>query len=402
MDLTSDHPFWKVKSGLVANYPPLGSDLRCDIAVLGAGITGALVAEALTADGHDVIVLDGRDAASGSTCASTALLQYEVDTHLVDLAAMHGPEAAALAYRACHESIDRIEELVLRLGLDDCSFTRKPSVYLASHKRDVPVLQREMEARRAIGIEVEFWDAPGIESRFDFSRPAALHSVQAAEVDAYRLTHGLLAEVLRRGSRVHDRTRVKRLDYDAAGVLLGTDRGFTVHAKRVVVAMGYETETLFDTAGLVNLNSSFAIASEPLGEVPGWWRRCLLWETARPYPYLRSDSDGRALIGGEDVPFRNAAARDRLVHRKCRKLEQQFREWFPNATMETAYSWAGTFGETADGLAYIGTFHRHPLCFFALGFGGNGVTYSKVAADILRETVRGKDHPYSRVFRFDR
>lgn len=403
MDLTSDHAYWRLKNGILANYPSLDRDRSCDIAILGAGITGSLIAEALSADGHQVIVLDGREAATGSTSASTALLQYEIDTHLVELTARYGQERARTAYRACHDAIDLLEQRILSLGLHYCLFTRKDSVYLASRARDVEPLKAEGEARRQAGIAVEEWSPADIAARFSFQAPLALHSRQAAETDAYRLAHGLLAVLRSRGGEIYDRTRVKAIEVDAAGVLLRTERGPSVRAKRVVVAMGYETETLFDTAGLVDLRSSYAMASEPLPEeVPGWWQRCLLWETARPYFYLRGDCDGRAIIGGEDSSFRNPAARDRLVHRKAHLLEKRFRKMFPAVPLESAYAWAGTFGETEDGLAYIGSYRKHPLCYFALGFGGNGIVYSVVAAEVIRTALKGQEHPWAAPFRFER
>lgn len=402
MDLTSEHPYWRVRSGIIANYPPLDSDRSCDIAILGAGITGSLVGEALSADGHEVILLDERDVATGSTCASTALLQYEIDTHLIDLIALHGESRARMAYQACYEAIDLLEERVARLGLETCNFTRKDSVYLASRRRDVPVLKAEAEARRQAGIEVNDWAAADVMDHLGFTRPHALHSAQGAEVDAYRLAHGMLAEIRSRGGLVFDRTKVKGVEFDATGAILRTDRDFSIRAKRIVVAMGYETQSLFETAGFVDLRSTFALASEPLEEVPGWWRRCLLWETARPYFYLRGDSDGRAIIGGEDLPFRNAAARDRLVKRKGKLLEKRFKELFPLARMEPAFAWGGTFGETKDGLPYIGTYRKHPLCYFALGFGGNGITYSVTAAEIIRADLAGTAHRHADAFRFDR
>ena len=54
MDLDSGYPFWTVKNGLMHPFPPLGRDLRCDVLVIGAGITGALVADTLHARGHAV------------------------------------------------------------------------------------------------------------------------------------------------------------------------------------------------------------------------------------------------------------------------------------------------------------------------------------------------------------
>ncbi|WAC19386.1 FAD-dependent oxidoreductase [Luteolibacter sp. SL250] len=401
MNLTSEHPFWSVRNGILSTYPPLLENGSCEVLVLGAGITGALVTEALAADGHDVITLDARDVGRGSTSASTALLQYEVDTHLVDLIARHGRRMGELAYMACHESIDILERRIQASSID-CDFLRKDSVYLASREKDWPVLREEGEARRKIGIQVAEWDATEVAAKFGFYRPGALHSVQAAEVDAYRLTHGLLQAATARGGRIFDRTAATEINHHAGGVTVTTDRGTSVRARKVVVATGYEASELFDTGRFVNLNSSFAIASEPIPDAEPWWRRCLLWESARPYFYLRGGAGGRAIFGGEDVPFRNAKARDRVLPAKADKLAARFRDFFPAIRMEPAFEWAGTFGETEDGLAYIGPYNKHPDCLFALGFGGNGITYSVIAAEIIRSHLKGKKHRYAGVFRFDR
>src|SRR4051812_33294376 len=131
MDLASPHPFWPLKNGLLSVYPTLKQDIRCEVAVIGGGITGSLVAHHLVEAGMDVVLLDKREVAMGSTSASTSLLQYEIDTHLTDLKTIVGEADAEASYRVCYESIDKIERLVRNLG-DDCGFQRKKSVYLAS------------------------------------------------------------------------------------------------------------------------------------------------------------------------------------------------------------------------------------------------------------------------------
>src|SRR3546814_4620739 len=103
MDLNSGYPWWTVRNGLPCQFPPLRADLRCDVAVIGGGISGALVADEFAAHGHEVVLVDGRDIGWGSTAASTALLQYEIDTPMMELAARFGEDAAVLAYRACVE-----------------------------------------------------------------------------------------------------------------------------------------------------------------------------------------------------------------------------------------------------------------------------------------------------------
>jgi glycine/D-amino acid oxidase-like deaminating enzyme len=385
MDLISPHPFWPLKNGLLGTYPSLKEDVRCEVAVVGGGITGALVADHLVRAGMDVVLLDKREVAGGSTSASTSLLQYEIDTHLTDLKEMVGEEDAEAAYRVCLEAIGKIERLVKGLG-GDCGFQRKKSVYLASSVDDIEPLRAEFLARRQAGIEVDLLSETEISSLFSFSRPAGLLSHQAAEVDCFRLTHWLLDRAQREG--------------DDDGVSLTTPHG-VVRARTVVFATGYEAVVELPK-DIVTLKSSFALASEPLESFDGWYEQCLLWETARPYFYLRTTDDGRALIGGEDDPFKNAVRRDALVPKKSERLAKRFREMFPKINLEVAWAWAGTFGETKDGLAYIGHVRQLPNCFFTLGFGGNGITYSIIAAEIIRDALLGRPNADSRLFRFDR
>ena len=400
MDLVSPRPFWPLKNGLLSVYPPLKRDLSCDVVVLGAGITGAFIAQSLAEEGLEIIVLDKRDVCAGSTSANTALLQYELDTSLVELTRRIGRPDAEQVYRVCYDSIAAIEHLVSRHGMR-CVYQGRKSVYLASRPSDAPLLREECTARRAAGIDIECWDEAEVRAHFSFSRPAALVSRQAAELDSHRLAHALLAQAARMGARIFDRTVVEKYQADTDAVRLQTDRGCKVVARQAVFATGYESQA-FLPRRIVKLRSTYALASEPLEEFPGWWERCLIWEAARPYLYLRTTDDNRALVGGEDDAFRNPARRDRRVNPKTDLLASRFAEMFPAIELEVAFRWAGTFGETKDGLPYIGQIRQMPHCHFALGFGGNGITYSLIAAEIIRDVLLARPNRNAHLFGFDR
>jgi glycine/D-amino acid oxidase-like deaminating enzyme len=400
MDLKSGTPFWPIKDGLLATYPSLKQDLCCDVAIVGGGISGALAAHHLAEAGVDTLVLEKRDIAYGSTSASTSLLQYEIDTHLYELIDMIGERDAVRAYRVCLEALAKAERLIASLG-DDCEFERKTSLYIASRKRDVQSLKREFETRRRFGFHLDLLGLADIEARFSFSAPAALLSYDAAQLDAYRLTHQLFHKATSLGARIFDRTEMVSYEQYDGGVLLTTDRGCRVRARKLVFATGYESQSyLKRRAG--KLKNTYALVSEPLEEFAGWHDQCLIWETARPYFYLRTTADGRAIIGGQDDSFHSPLKRDRSVERKSDKLSERFRAMFPAIDLEVAYAWAGTFGETKDGLAYIGATDEVPNVYFILGYGGNGVTYSLVAAEIIRDLVLGRPNPDAALFSFDR
>ncbi|SFH54614.1 NAD(P)/FAD-dependent oxidoreductase [Planctomicrobium piriforme] len=401
MDLKSTYPFWPIKNGLPATYPFLKEDVTCDVVILGAGITGTLVADELSKRGLGVVLLDRRDVGQGSTAATTGLLQYEIDVPLCDLIELVGKETAERAYRLCLDSISQLETLAAECKGEVAGFDRKTSIYVASRKRHVQELEREQAARYAAGIPSEFLTGDELQDRYGLNFPVALVNQTAAVCDAFGMTHGLLQNCLQRGAKVFDRTDAVRIRQRQDKVEVTTDRGPTVFARHIIFATGYESQNQLRKP-VAKLKSTYAFVSQPLEEMPGWNEKWLLWESARPYLYLRTTQDRRVLLGGEDDPFRDPARRDRSIPRKTQKLLKRVSELFPKMPLEPEYAWAGTFGETKDGLPYIGASPDRPWAWFALGFGGNGITFSAVAAKILADLIVGDDCPDAELFRFDR
>ena len=401
MDLTSGAPFWIVRDGLPAVYPKLKQDRRCDVAIIGGGITGALVAHRFSQEGIHAVLLERREIGHGSTAATTALIQYEIDTSLHELTDRVGQAHAERSYQLCLEAVRGIERLATQ-GDYSCDYRRKKSLYLASRPGDRAILKQECDARKRIGIEVEFLDRQDIAREFSFRRPAALLSQLAGEVDAFRLTHKLLGEARQKALEVYDRTEVSGLETRNDGVELTTGDGFRVQARKVVFATGYETPEYLDQQ-IVTLKSTFALATAVVDGFEGWGEdQCLIWETARPYFYARTTSDGRIIMGGADRPFATAHKEDKLVSRQATRLRSQFTKLFPRIPIDVDWSWGGTFGETKDGLPYIGTVPQFPHGYFALGYGGNGITFSLIAADLLLDLFLERRNPDLEIFRFDR
>jgi glycine/D-amino acid oxidase-like deaminating enzyme len=245
-------------------------------------------------------------------------------------------------------------------------------------------------------------DERDIRDRFSFTSPAALFSPLAGELDAYRLTYKLLAEARAAGLEVYDRTRVTAYTSKKDGVELRTGNGVRIRARRVVLATGYETPEFLDRR-IVRLHSTFALATAPVARFDGWGEdRCLIWETARPYFYARTTGDGRVVMGGADRPFATAHNRHRLLARQTARLEDRFAKLFPAIPCDVDWRWGGTFGESRDGLPYIGSVRQFPHGYFALGYGGNGITFSWIAANLLLDRFLERPNGDAELFGFER
>ncbi|RPD42038.1 NAD(P)/FAD-dependent oxidoreductase [Chitinophaga barathri] len=399
MDLSSGYPFSLVKNGLPHVYPKLQQDIRTPVTVIGAGISGALTAYALVNAGLECTVVDARTVGLGSTCASTSLLQYEIDVPLTELTGKIGKAGAQRAYELCAASIGALEKICDKL--DDSLFQSKESLLLASYKKDQPMLEAEFKARRATGLEVEWWDAATVKNNMGFTNPAAIWSATAAQTDAYMLSHALHQHNIRKGAKVYDRTLVKDIRFHKNGAELLTEGGPVIRTRHIVIATGYEA-LQYVPAKVVKLHSTYAVAGEHTENDTAWYRNCLIWETKDPYLYMRTTPDCRVIVGGRDEEYYNPQRRDKLLKLKTRQLQKDMQARFPDMDFQPEFAWTGTFGSTQDGLPYIGEYRKMPHTFFALGFGGNGITFSQIAAEIVCSLIQGKKHPDADLFSFDR
>jgi glycine/D-amino acid oxidase-like deaminating enzyme len=400
MDLISEHPYWLMRNGIPYTYPSLQKNITTDVAVLGTGISGTLTAWYLGQAGIDVVQLDRRHAAMGSTVASTSLLQYEIDTPLKELSKKIGEKNAARSYQMCLEAIHELRK-ISKPFLDEVRFKLRPSLQYASYKKDIAPLQQEFQLRKKHGFNVSWLETKEISDLFGLKADAAILSEDAAEADAFLITHKLLQASLKFGNSVYDNTNVVEIKHHKKGVTLLTDTGHTIHAKKLVMACGYES-LKYIPKKIADLYSTYAIVTEPIDKKDIWHKHSLIWETASPYMYYRITDDNRLLIGGKDDEFYDPKKRDALIKIKAKQLEDSFRKRFTGISIRTDFRWAGTFAGTSDGLPYIGCIPQMPGTYFALGFGGNGITFSVMAANIIRDMITGKENKDAALFSFDR
>ena len=275
-ELHSSRTPWKTPPP--RRHDPAAS-FRCDLLIVGAGITGALLAERLTREGRNIVIVDREDPTQGSTLASTAMLLWDVDRSLSQLVDFYGFERAVRAYRASLAAARGLVRLARQLRID-CDMRRRNALYLAAGDR-ADDLVAEAALRVRARLPSTFLDFTALKERYRILRAGAVLSPEAADADPAALAVGLLDIAIERGARLR-KGEATVFDSHGSGVTVSFSDGFEAEARHVVLATGYVMPKLV-RATVQEVSSSWVIATTPQLEK--------LWpERARPTSSIKNST----------------------------------------------------------------------------------------------------------------
>ena len=385
-DLRTGRPLW-----LDRRLPSLPSEqlkrgISCDVLVIGAGISGAIISESLSDAGMKVVIADRRGAIQGSTVASTALLQYEIDTPLSVLSDRIGLDRAERLWRRSRLAVDALRERTRALGIKAEQATRD-SLYLSGNVLDADGLAAETDARRRAGFEVSYLKPAAVLEQYGISGRSAIVGRDNFTADPRLLAAGFLKAAIKRGARLYTPVEIVGVEPTASGVTATTASGPEIKCDSVVFATGYEMLKGIPKKGNTII-STWVIATKPqLSKI--WPTGCIIWEAADPYLYIRTTPQGHVICGGEDTDIADADERDALNDEKSARLQEKLGKLLPMIDPAADYSWSGSFGDSATGTPTVGPVPNMPNCYAAMGYGGNGITFSMMAGQMLRGLITG-------------
>lgn len=382
LDLRSGRPAWPVPRILPSDALPE----RCDVAVLGAGVMGAMVAERLSREGRDVVVLDRRPPAHGSTAASTALVQWAADTPLLHLSRRWGEQKAERTWRRLHRTVLDLDAHIRDAGFD-CGWAGRSEIYLPGTLLDEEALKSEARRRVAAGLPSRYMTAEDVEARFHLPPRACIASADAFGLDPVAFTLQLLERAREAGAALVHPVDVVHLEEGDRSILLRCADGSGMMASQLILASGYEIARQF-LPPVFTRSTTFAIASAA-GMARAWEGDAMIWEASDSYLYSRRTPDGRILVGGGDVAGIGIGRREALMASKRTWLEGEGARLLGLDELHADRAWAAVFGNSPDGLPAIGRAAGAERIWLAYGFGGNGVTFAALAAALLSGALVG-------------
>lgn len=343
-------------------------------------------------------VLDRRAPGEGSTLASTAMIQFEIDTPLTELSGKIGKVKAVRAYRRSLRAVRDLGALVEEHA-PSAHWENRDALYLAGNEMGHRALRKEAQARADAGMPSRYLESTEVHEQFGIRTTGAILSKGAADLDPVATAVSFLRAAQQLGAKLITPCEISAIESASAsaGVKLRTRDGNLVTCRKAIFATGYEViggipRSAFDIV------SSWAIATQPLPASDLWPTRCLIWEAADPYLYMRTTHDNRILIGGEDSGLIDPKRRGNAIPNKSQKLLRKAQRILGRDDLKIDYAWAGAFADSPTGLPCFKELDNVPGVFAVLGCGGNGITFSMIASQVVTAWLRGRKDPDADLF----
>ena len=375
----------------VPRFPQLGRDLRANVCIVGAGITGLTTALLLSREHREIVVLDDGPIGGGETARTTAHLASIIDDDFQAIERMHGKRGLELAYASQAAAIDTIEAIAAEHSID-CAFRRLDGYLFLGPDETESFRDDECAAAHRAGCtdaeRLAHLDVGGrdLGPCVRFPRQAQFHPL--------RYLAGLARAAVSRGVRIFEGAHATSVEAKNGEVRVRLDGPRVVTADHVVVA----TNTPFNDRVVMHTKQAayrtYAIAIDAdASAIPA----ALYWDSDDPYHYVRLHEEGGKtllIVGGED----HKTGQDEDPESRFVRLEAWVRERFP-ALGAAHERWSGQVLEPVDGVAFIGRNPAdEPNVYIATGDSGMGLTHGTIAGRLITDLIAGRDNEWATLY----
>ncbi|MCY6356803.1 NAD(P)/FAD-dependent oxidoreductase [Clostridium sp. ZS2-4] len=405
MILTCENTYWNSINKGYKKYPSLTSNQKCDVVVIGGGISGCLTAYYLSQYNINTILIEKNLIAHGNTAANPCILQYDSGTELYKLIDLIGEEKAVRAYKLYQKSIDDIENILYNIK-QYCEFKRMDSIYLCSNPDSENNIKKEFELRKKFDFTIEYLSQNQIEDKFSIAYPYGIYSKNYdCILDPFKFCHVLLKAAALKNTKIYENTSVLNYDYYSNSIKVNTSNDFHINCKKIVFANGYTAYNLIKDNSLIKLKTACSIATTPLTNYnySSWYNSCLVRESKFPYFYIRPSADNRIIAGDFDYNLNNINDSTISMENQAFSILEKLKTILPYISdLKIDYFWSRTWCETKDSLPYIGEHPDFPKCYFNPGSDRNEICSSLLGAQIIKDLILYNSSPDADMFSFNR
>lgn len=353
--------------------PVFDGEKTCDVAVIGAGLTGITTALLLSLQGVKTIVIDADKVASGTTGKTTAKItvQHGLKYQYLSL------EKAFGYLRANMAGYNKIEEIINENSIE-CDYEHVPSFVYTRDPSEIKYIEDELEAYDKLGLPSNIIS----DTSLPFGVIRAIELQSGAQFHPVKYIYALTKMLLESGSEVFEHAKVVDIE-KGSPVIIHTDRG-SLTAENVVIATNYPLVE-FPGGFFLKLHQerSYIISTDSNDtEVNG-----IYINAGRPVHSVRTYSAKGArklLLGG----FGHKTGLEDDDKNAYDSLTQFLQSDFIKANQKPQYGWSSQDCVTLDEIPYIGEISKkHGNLYVATGYAKWGMTNATAAAMMLTDMI---------------
>jgi glycine/D-amino acid oxidase-like deaminating enzyme len=396
------HGHWIREAGAPPVLAPLDEAVEADVVVIGGGYLGLWSAWHILerAPGARVVVLEADRCGFGPSGRNGGFVNGWWDK--AGAVAARAGDAAALALaRAADASVHAVGAWCEAQDVD-AWYTRAPHLLVSAAPAQDDTWAEAIAGARRLGAADQLvpLTPPEVAARCRsplFRGGAMLRS--AATVQPARLAFGLRRRLLERGVRIHERTRVRRLQ--GGQPVVAHAGGGRVRAAAAIIAVNQATAGIAPFRRALSVASSHIVLTEPVPDVleaVGWTGGEAISDGRTMLHYLRTTPDGRIAFGWGGGRMALGARRHRSVDvdpEVARRTASDLRAVFPAvAGRSLTDAWGGPIDVSPMRLPIfrsLGAVHA------GFGFTGNGVGPSELGGRILSALALDERDPVTRL-----
>lgn len=389
MQIMSGNYYWKEKSKIKNVYPYLTSNLRCDVVIVGGGITGAITAYYLAKEGADVIVVEKNIIGYGETLASSAIIEAQMDLDILKLEKFIGSNHSKKIYKMAYNAIDEIENINDTIG-EDLGFERKDLIYFTNKFMQKSQMQREYENRKKLGNELLFLDSHDI---IDMQN-GILTKGASAVLNPYMFTQSVFEYLNRMPNvRIFENTNIEDIISSYDSVKCITNNNFKILSDSLILTSGMDALRYIGNVPL-EVSKTYTVITKPIKNYDELNLNFTARDSSDPHHYIRFTNTGRLIFGGEDTrindrfydeKYSNTVANDR--YKKLKSSFEKILYGIDKTSIE--YASNASICNTKDSLPIVDEIPDMPNCFCNIGFGTNGIIHSVIGANMLKNAIKG-------------
>jgi glycine/D-amino acid oxidase-like deaminating enzyme len=389
-------------AGKRPTQPRFKGEYETEVVIIGAGLTGCATAVACALAGMKPVVLEAERVGLASG-RSAGLFLPDPGPSFRDVAKRHGLRAAKLVFgawrRAGLDAAAQLRRLTIRCGLEG-----RDQLLVGSHGDDKELL-REYDAREAAGLSVSWLTRRQVTALTPLDVAAAMRMRDGFILDPYRACVGLAAAATKRGATFFEQSRARKIRVARRHVEVVVDGGL-IKAATVVVATGTATGEFRPLRRHFKMREVYHALTEPM---PASLRKQVgnrgvtVQDPAGAGRRVVWTEDGRLLVAGGDQDETPPRRRNEVLVQRTGQLMYEALTMYPAiAGLRPEWGWESSYGETADGLPYIGPHRNYPRHLFALGGTGDSLTGAFLAARVLVRALQGQAEKSDQVFGWTR